>query len=894
MKEVFILFICILSEKNTVFVNYNLELNLDTTNRILKGKETVEFKNIYEKPVKELYFNLYINAYSNFNTYAFKKFIKKRTILSFLKIFSPLFYDFPYIRIDSIKQNNKKINCFIEETILKVPLEKEIKKGESVKVEIFFETKLSSIVRFRHGRVNNHYDFGLFYPALCKYDEKGWHVIKRDFHSEIYHNFANYLVKIRVPGNYIVAGSGECISKNDIEKKKDYKEVTFKAQRVVDFAFSCSPEFLSRDTIIDKVHISVFFKDSTEGIKLFKFTIESFKWLKKIFGEYPYKWLKVVHGIIQAGGMEFPGFAICSQITPEVIIHEISHTYFFACIATNQIEEAWLDEGGATFLTRWYKIKKEKKKKKYILNNTKNITHNIREGFDDILLTPSYDFKNDYFIVYSKGSHIYDMLLDIMGEKKFIEFLKGYYKKYKFKHPTTEDFFREGERISKRNLEFIKESYVKKLPVADFSIDNLKIKKNKNNWNIKIYLSNKGNTIYPLELLFISYNDTFKTRTTFFKRDTILEYTLEFKPKKVIIDPLNYSLDVKRIDNFYPRIFEKKLSFYHFKNDKALTLNYFPSIFYTPHSGLCPGFLMNFSYIENYPFLKVESYYSFKRRKIYFDFLFKFRFPYTGGKNILYFKSLNFEERYLFTVYYKKEFREYKNEPSPFDFHIGIIHKRVEPEGVNIFFDNVNITGIWGNLSMFPRTDILGSNVILYFSHYPEKLSGDFSFNKFISQIEIFPSFMGLHSPLVMELINIKISYGKMDGKFPLFEYFSNYGYSSFEILSSYFGRNFLLSESEFFITNKGIPLKGYRFVKFKSFFSIMLSMGIKNKGIFYEKVWGDTGKFYDFGIFLNFFILKKKIKFTLYLPFYINKPEINNEKNKWGFRLKFSISKSE
>src|SRR5260370_36574186 len=74
-------------------------------------------------------------------------------------------------------------------------------------------------------------------------------------------------------------------------------------------------------------------------------------------GPYPYSQITVVdrpHCGLGAGGMEYPTFITAGTAWwiieglkfPEgVVEHEFGHQYWYGMVATNEFEEAWLDEG---------------------------------------------------------------------------------------------------------------------------------------------------------------------------------------------------------------------------------------------------------------------------------------------------------------------------------------------------------------------------------------------------------------------------------------------------------------------------------------------------------------------------------------------------------------------
>ncbi|MEN3045709.1 MAG: M1 family metallopeptidase [Candidatus Hydrothermales bacterium] len=867
-------------------VNYKIDLELDTLTQILMGHQKITYKNFSPDTLRGLYLYLYTNGLKNFDTEA-TEVLFKNCLFSFSKIFGKFIED-AFIEIDSIKIRNQKVNFKIDETVLWVPLLEKLKPEDSLNLLIFFRTKVPKILKFRAGRNSKHYDFGQFFPVLCVYDKKGWHNRKWDFFSEFYHNFSNFYVKVKLPGNYIVAGVGECLSKNDTLVTQEEKEVIFKADNVVDFFFSCSPLFLFQDTLIDSTHIISFYKKENKAYKdsfLIR-TVRAYAFLKELFGEYPYKWLKAVDGLIE-GGMEYPGVILCGDDDFSLILHEVAHTYFMGALANNQADEAWLDEGGATFITDFYEFKKEKNLGIFY-KNSKQITEIIREGSDDTLLLPAHAFKNYYFTVYSKGSHIYAMLLNIMGEEKFKEFLREYYRDFKFKHPDTDSFFNKAEKIYGETLEYIKNYYVKSLPVPDFGIKEVKKIKAKDKWLSKIKIKNSGNTFYPLDVYVINQKDTVKFKLKPFKKDTLIEVYTDFEPKRYALDPYNFSLDIKRIDNFYPTRFEKKLSLIHNPEDESLYLNYFPFAFYSPKSGLSPGINYIFSYIRRYPYFEGEIYYSSKEKIFYYNIKYSFFFPYIKPENIIYLKSLGFEKNYYFCAGLDKIFRKHLKDPKSAYFNLEFVYKDSKVE--SRFFDNVNYGGFKLGITLFPKTDLFSNRLGISTEIYPQKVSGDLSFRKIFF---IYESTLSPFSDDVNELFPLKLKfnfyYGKIEGNFPKQEYISNFSNSFYDILDLKIERNFILSGNYTFV-NEGVFLKGYNLLKFKKLFLFSLEKSFKHIGFFYEKIlWGEDN-LWNFGLIFRKDFYKNKIRINIYLPLYINNPKFNSERRNFDFRLKINL----
>ena len=88
-----------------------------------------------------------------------------------------------------------------------------------------------------------------------------------------------------------------------------------------------------------------------------KWAEQAIKLYGEWYGDYPYDELKIVDADDSPGaGMEYPGVVLISgkavpftTLHEAEVIHEIAHQWFYGMVANNELDEAWLDEGFATF-----------------------------------------------------------------------------------------------------------------------------------------------------------------------------------------------------------------------------------------------------------------------------------------------------------------------------------------------------------------------------------------------------------------------------------------------------------------------------------------------------------------------------------------------------------------
>jgi hypothetical protein len=174
--------------------------------------------------------------------------------------------------------------------------------------------------------------------------------------------------------------------------------------------------------------------------------------------------------------MEYPTFISCgaSLYTPKsawqeyealepTVAHEYAHQYFYGMLASNEFEEAWLDEGFA----RYSEVR--------FMSETEGDAHPLVRifGFPVLLrsvalhppldtqlrtfdsvsrdpLTASWRFEGPatYGLVYGKTALALSTLERQIGAPAMDRLLRAYVDAFRFRHPTTEDLLRVVGRVA--------------------------------------------------------------------------------------------------------------------------------------------------------------------------------------------------------------------------------------------------------------------------------------------------------------------------------------------------------------------------------------------------------------------------------------------------------------
>ena len=468
---------------------YDMSVRLDPVSRIVNGHMILDWKNPSQDTIRELRFHMYLNAFKNSeSTFWIESGGKLRGIRArgndsliwgwekILKMETAGGVDLTggirYIHPDD--QNDK------DQTVLSVPLPEPVMPGDSIRLFIDFRSKLPRIFA-RTGYFDDYFlvaqwfpKIGVYEPAGMRYAVKGqWNCHQFHAHSEFYANFSVYKVNITLPEKFIVGAVGELTGK----KQNDDGTVTwhYEAYDVVDFAWTASPHFKVVNDQWKDVKIRVLLQPEhfdqadrhTQSVKA------ALSFFNAHLGTYPYKTLTIVDpplGGGGSGGMEYPTFFTAGcfwkmsprvRFTEDVVIHEFGHNYFMGILATNEFEEAWMDEGFNTwFETRimdsTYGVKTsfvgfpkfhfgdlESQRLRYTTMKDPKISEvfNTAWGFPE----GAYSAMS-----YSKTTTWMETLHRLVGDRTMDDIMKTYYQRWKFKHPCGRDFIAVVNEVVKK------------------------------------------------------------------------------------------------------------------------------------------------------------------------------------------------------------------------------------------------------------------------------------------------------------------------------------------------------------------------------------------------------------------------------------------------------------
>lgn len=551
---------------------YHIGVHYDEKKHILIGEQTVTWKHPGKKPVNELYLHLYPNAFRSPET-TFMKESGGKLRDSRMKTGS-----FGSMTVSSVKtldgEDVTHRMSFVQpddgnpedRTLVKLRLPKPARPGEAVTLQMRFEVRLPHVFA-RMGISGDFLMAGQWYPKLAVYEtagtrgrkEEGWSLHQYHGNSEFYGNFGIYNVAVNVPETYIVAATG--FQAKPAVRKNGRKTYRFYADDVHDFAWAASPDFIyaeepHADRHVPGVKIKLYLDPKHAHLedrymRAAKLALSRYsEW----FGPYPYSTLSVVVPPADgqgAGGMEYPTLITAWAAESDqpglelerVIAHEIAHQYWYGIVATNEAEEAWLDEAFASY-SEFRLMQAEYGQAGHLKLEALSLKDPAPLKLDAWKFTDHDQYAAN---VYTRGKLVLLTIEREIGSAAMRKVLKTYYDRWKFKHPGTADFQKTLEDVTGRSWQRFFEQFVHGKEMLDYEVAEIRSRNvEKNGRKLREYtvkLVNHGGYLKPVPILFYFDDGTVAEKVwSGDGKETVYTLTTDNRLLWVAVDPEQHLL----------------------------------------------------------------------------------------------------------------------------------------------------------------------------------------------------------------------------------------------------------------------------------------------------------------------------------------------------------------
>ncbi len=446
--------------------SYVLRATLDPVAHTVHGDGTLTWRNTSNAPVHEIWLHLYLNAFKN------ERSVFLRTPLSGGRgVGRPTDWGYVDVRrlalrdldgasaIDLAPQIQLSRPNDPDETDARVPLPRDVAPGETIALDMVWDSKLPSVLE-RTGYSGSFHFVAQWFPKIARLEPDGrWAHFPFYRLSEFYADFGTYDVTLDVPQSFTIGATGPMIESRIDKGRRIERHVQ---TDIHDFAWTAWDQWQTTVDTIDGVQVTLLYPpgyrvDAKRELDALRFVMPYFD---QRYGRYPYPVLTVVHPpftAAEAGGMEYPTLITTGGpwygppgiLGPELVtVHEYGHQYFYGLIATNEHDWPFLDEGLNSFaeqdaMAKWRGAGSAAELLGFAFSDgvLQGAISNL-SVHDERVAQPAADFTSGggyAGLVYFRTGAIMETMRRVYGDEPVARALGRYARKGRFMHPVPDD-----------------------------------------------------------------------------------------------------------------------------------------------------------------------------------------------------------------------------------------------------------------------------------------------------------------------------------------------------------------------------------------------------------------------------------------------------------------------
>jgi hypothetical protein len=419
-----------------------------------------------------------------------------------------------------------------DRTVLRTVLPQPVPPGGDIALDISFTARLPRVFA-RTGYAGEYYLVGQWFPKLGVYEPAGmrgrttagWNCHQFHADSEFYADYGTFDVRITTPERFVVGATGQL--KSTTRNSGGTVTRRFAQDDVHDFAWTADPHFVEvRDDFVASREVSdaeyqaaaALTGRPKEEMRLSDVSIrllmqaahmpQSQRLLQSVraaikafglwYGRYPYPTLTIVdpaYGALGSGGMEYPTFItggtslvlnhwpfLDVHLGDEVAVHEFGHQFWYGLVGSNEFEEAWLDEGFTQYATGRLMSRLFGQQRSLGSLFGVELGHLDEARFTngparvfDAMRQPAWTYSpGSYeFYSYDKPELALETLEHLLGEPTMAKIMRTYSERWRFRHPSSDDFYAVASEVAGRDLSWFFHPVVEGHDVVDYEVSRL-------------------------------------------------------------------------------------------------------------------------------------------------------------------------------------------------------------------------------------------------------------------------------------------------------------------------------------------------------------------------------------------------------------------------------------
>lgn len=348
--------------------SYKIDATLDAAQHRITATQTLTWRNTGKTAVTSLPFHLYLNAFKN------EQSLFMRSSRGTMRGANATATGWGWIDVESVQIGGVELISKLvdadprdpDETVAELALPAPVEPDAAIDVTMKFTAQLPEVFA-RSGYKGEFHLVAQWFPKVgVRVGPEGaerWECQPYHANTEFFADFGVYDVALTVPNTYTVAATG--MLQAVAEAPGNLHTYRYHAEDVHDFAWMADPymEVLRGTAKVEDgtVQVRVVHRPAQAHFaqRHLDAAIGAIEHFSAMFLPYPWPIMTIVdpppEAMFGAGGMEYPTFVTTGGDTvfarpgvrlPEMItIHEVGHNWFQGILASNEVLEAWLDEG---------------------------------------------------------------------------------------------------------------------------------------------------------------------------------------------------------------------------------------------------------------------------------------------------------------------------------------------------------------------------------------------------------------------------------------------------------------------------------------------------------------------------------------------------------------------
>jgi hypothetical protein len=538
--------------------NYSIDVRLDPVERSITASETITWRNITSKPVSDLRFHLYWNAWRDDHSTWQRERALARNAARDTRPGDRSSIDVSSIHLGSgsgIVDLTGSMRFIApddgnaeDRTVLQASLPQPAAPGATLTIQVAWTAHVPRPVA-RTGAIGDFFFIAQWFPKVGVLEDSGWNC--HQFHSstEFFSDYGVYDVRMTVPVGWTVGATGVLRERrtnaDGTETHRYYQE------DVHDFAWTTSPDTIERTARFEhptlppvEMRLLLRPEHASQAERHFDGARAALKSYGEWFGPYPYGHLTIVDPAYQSGasGMEYPTLItagtrwlapIHADDPEDVVVHETGHQFFYGLVGSNEFEDAWMDEGintfgearvmhtlgGGYYYTQRYfgnfipvVFKDIRMDREHSWNRLAGYR---RAAASDRQSTPSYQYYpgTGSFITYNKTALWLNTMERWLGWQTVQHTLSTFFGRWQFKHPKPEDFFSIANETAGRDLSWFFDQVYRGSGTFDYGIQELRSTPDgEGRFRTEVVVRRYGDATFPIDV-----------RTTFANGEQVTE-----------------------------------------------------------------------------------------------------------------------------------------------------------------------------------------------------------------------------------------------------------------------------------------------------------------------------------------------------------------------------------